>query len=93
MKSLKPLKNKILIKRIEEVEDKTPGGILIPQSAKEQPNIGEVIDIGDEQLCHPLEIGQKVLFSPYGQDAFIASINGEKLLVLNAEDVIGIVEL
>ena len=91
---LKPLHDRILIKIIEESE-KTKGGIIIPDTAKEKPSEGEVVAVGPgiinkDGKRHPLEVkpGDKILFSKYSGDE--VKIDGKDLMIIKEEDVIGI---
>ena len=91
---LKPLHDRILIKIIEEAE-KTKGGIIIPDTAKEKPSEGEVVAVGPgiinkDGKRNPLEVkpGDKILFSKYSGDE--VKIDGKDLMIIKEEDVIGI---
>ena len=91
---LKPLHDRILIKIIEESE-KTKGGIIIPDTAKEKPSEGEVVAVGPgiinkDGKRNPLEVkpGVKILFSKYSGDE--VKIDGKDLMIIKEEDVIGI---
>jgi chaperonin GroES len=91
---LKPLHDRILIKIIEESE-KTKGGIIIPDTAKEKPSEGEVVAVGPgiinkDGKRNPLEVkpGDKILFSKYSGDE--VKIDGKDLMIIKEEDVIGI---
>lgn len=93
---VKPLKDKILVKRLEEVE-KTKGGIVIPDTAKEKPQFGRVIAVGKGKMLEdgkivPLELkeGQKVLFAKYAGTEI--KIDGEEHLILSEDEVLGIIE-
>lgn len=93
---VKPLYDRILVKRLETVE-KTKGGIIIPDSAKEKPQEGEVIARGKGKLLEdgsvrPLDVkvGEKVLFSKYGGTDI--NIDGEDYLILREEDILAIVQ-
>lgn len=93
MKKIRPLYDRILVKRLEE-DEKTPGGIVIPSTAKEKAQIGKVIAIGSGRLdtngkVHPLtvKVDDKVFFAKYaGTEA------DEDHLLIREEDVLGIVE-
>lgn len=95
MTSIKPLGNKILIKRAKAKT--TKGGILLPDSAQEKPKEGEVLAVGpgkrdeDGQL-HPLSVkkGDKVLFSSYAGTEVKTDDKDEELLILSEDDVLGI---
>jgi chaperonin GroES len=88
----KPLGLRVLVERVEE-EAKTASGIIIPDNAKEKPLEGKVIAISkeveeDENL--PLKEGDKVVFAKYsGTDI---TIDGKEYLVLNTDDILGIIE-
>jgi chaperonin GroES len=93
---VKPLYDRILVKRLETVE-KTKGGIIIPDSAKEKPQEGKIIALGKGKLLEdgsmrPLDVkvGDKVLFSKYGGTDI--NIEGEDYLILREEDILAIVE-
>jgi chaperonin GroES len=96
MKGFRPLHDRVLVKRIE-AEEKTPGGILIPDTAKEKPAEGEVLAVGpgarDESgKLAPLDVavGDRVLFGKWaGTDVIIA---GEERLILKESDILGIIE-
>ncbi|AZV47183.1 co-chaperone GroES [Nautilia sp. PV-1] len=88
----KPLGLRVLVERVEE-EAKTASGIIIPDNAKEKPLEGKVVAISkeveeDENL--PLKEGDKVVFAKYsGTDI---TIDGKEYLVLNTDDILGIIE-
>lgn len=92
---LKPLQDRILIKRLEE-EQKTKGGIIIPDAAKEKPQEGKVIAVGDGKVLEngqkiklSVKAGDKVLFGKYSGTE--VKVDGEELLILREDDVLGIV--
>jgi chaperonin GroES len=79
---IRPLQDRIIVKRIEE-EAKTKGGIIIPDTAKEKPMEGEVIAVGTKK-------GDKVLFSKYaGTDI---KIDGVEHLIMKEDDILGVIE-
>ncbi|MBI2082383.1 MAG: co-chaperone GroES [Deltaproteobacteria bacterium] len=93
---IRPLQDRILVKRLNE-EEKTAGGIIIPDTAKEKPQEGKVVAIGkgkilDDGKVVPLEVkvGEKILFSKFSGTE--VKIEGEEHLILREEDVLGIVE-
>ena len=93
---LRPLHDRILVERVEEAE-KTKGGIIIPDSAKEKPAEGKVISvgkgrIGDDGKVVKLEIkkGDRILFGKYGGTE--VKIDGEEYLIMREDDVLGIIE-
>jgi chaperonin GroES len=92
-----PLKDKVVVKRLEEVEEKTPGGIIIPDTAKEKPQIGEVIAVGkgkilqDGKIIPPeVKVGDKVLFAKYAGTE--VKIEGEEYLIMSEDEILGIIE-
>ena len=92
---VKPLHDRVLVKRIEE-EQKTKGGIIIPDTAKEKPQMGEVIAAGggrktEDGKVIPLDVkkGDKVLFSKYSGNEI--KIDGEELLIMKEDDILGII--
>jgi chaperonin GroES len=93
---IRPLHDRVIVRRMEE-ERKSSGGIVIPDSATEKPVQGEVIAVGkgkilDNGEVRPLDVkkGDKVLFAKYGGTE--VKIEGEELLVLREEDIMGIIE-
>lgn len=93
---IRPLHDRIIVRRLEE-ERKSPGGIVIPDTAKEKPIQGEVIAVGKGKILEsgeirPLDVkvGDKVLFGKYSGTE--VRINNEELLVMREEDVMGVVE-
>ncbi|MDM7915834.1 MAG: co-chaperone GroES [Candidatus Eisenbacteria bacterium] len=93
---IRPLGDRLLVKRIEETEE-TRGGIIIPDTAKEKPMQGEVIAIGpgrtlDDGKVQKLEVkeGDRVLMSKYAGTE--VKIDGEEYLILREDDVLGIIQ-
>src|ERR1700742_3343893 len=93
---LTPLHDRIVVRRIEEAET-TRGGIIIPDSAKDKPQEGEVISVGkgksnEEGKTFPLDVkaGDRVLFGKYSGTAI--KIDGEDFLIMREEEVLGILE-
>jgi chaperonin GroES len=92
---LRPLHDRILVKRVEE-ESKTKGGIIIPDSAKEKPAEGEVMAVGNGRLgddgnriALEIKAGDRVLFGKYSGTE--VKIDGEEYLIMREEDVLGII--
>jgi len=87
---LKVIDDKILVER-EEVEDqKTPGGIIIPDTAKEKPQLGTIVAVGtDEELKDLVKKGDKVLFGKYTGDEI--EFEGKKYLVVQRSDILAII--
>lgn len=94
---VKPLHDRILVKRIEEGEVKTGSGIIIPDTAKEKPQEGKVVAAGNGKTLEngqrqPLEVkvGDRILFGKYAGTE--VKIDGEELLMMREDDVLGIIE-
>ena len=92
---VRPLNDKILIKRLES-EGKTKGGIIIPDTAKEKPQEGKVMAVGHGKLLEsgkvmPLEVknGDRILFSKYGGTEI--NIEGEEYLILDEGEVLAVI--
>ena len=92
--SVRPLHDRILVRRMSE-EDKTAGGIIIPDTAKEKPQKGEVVATGNGRMTEegkaiPLEIksGDKILFGKYAGTEL--KLEGDEYLMMREEDVLGI---
>ena len=95
MAAVKPLGNRVLVKRSEEKQSR--GGILLPETAKEKPRQGEVIAVGpgrtDEsgkQTPVALSVGDEVLFSAYAGTEVKAGGAQEELLILSEDDILGV---
>jgi len=93
---IRPLGDRVLVKRIEE-EEKTKGGIIIPDTAKEKPQEGRVIAVGNGKVLEtgklvPLEVttGDRILFSKYsGSDI---KLDSEEHLIVRESDILGVIE-
>ena len=92
---LRPLGDRILVKRIKE-EEKTKGGIIIPDTAKEKPQEGKVMAVGkgkvaeDGKLIPPeVKAGDKILFGKYSGSEI--KLEGDDLIVLREDDILGII--
>ena len=96
MKKIRPLHDRVIVQRTEE-EQKSKGGIIIPDTAKEKPQEGKIIAVGkgkisDDGKLVPLDVkvGDKVLFNKYaGSDI---KIEGEEYMIMREEDVLGVIE-
>ena len=86
---LRPLADRIVVKRVKE-EEKTKGGIIIPDSAKEKPLEGEVLAVGNGKIT-PLDVkvGDRVLFGKWSGTE--VKVDGEDLLIMKESDILGIV--
>jgi chaperonin GroES len=94
--NIRPLGDRVLIKRVAE-EEKTKGGIIIPDTAKEKPQEGKVIAVGkgkrdDEGKVTPLDVkkGDRILFGKYSGTE--VKLNGEEHLIVREEDILGVIE-
>jgi chaperonin GroES len=94
---IRPLQDRLIVKRIEEAEQKSAGGIIIPDTAKEKPMEGKVIAVGsgkrnEDGSVHPLDVkkGDRILFGKYAGSEI--KLDGEEHLILREDDVLGVVE-
>lgn len=94
--AFRPLHDRILVRRVES-EEKTKGGIIIPDTAKEKPQEGEVIAVGpgarsEQGQIQPLDVkvGDRILFGKWSGTEI--KIDGEDLLIMKESDVMGIIE-
>jgi chaperonin GroES len=93
---IRPLHDRIIVKRVEE-EEKTKGGIIIPDTAKEKPIEGKVIAVGKGRttedgkvVAMDVKVGDRVLFSKYAGTE--VKIGGQEHLIMREEDILGIIE-
>ncbi len=93
---VQPLQDRVLIERLEEMEEKSPGGIIIPDTAKEKPIQGKVVAVGkgrvkEDGTVIPLDVkvGDKVIFSKYAGTEI--KIDGKEYLIMREDDILGIV--
>jgi chaperonin GroES len=93
---VRPLYDRILIRRVAE-EEKTKGGIIIPDTAKEKPSEGEVVAVGsgkvnDKGQLRALEVkkGDRILFGKYSGNEI--KVDGDELIILREDEVLGIIE-
>jgi chaperonin GroES len=93
---IRPLQDRVIVKRIPE-EEKTKGGIIIPDAAKEKPQQGKIIAVGkgkvnDDGKLTPLDVkvGDKVLFAKYSGSEI--KLDGEEHLIMREEDILGVLE-
>ena len=96
MAKFRPLQDRLLIKRVE-AEEKSKGGIIIPDSAKEKPVEGEVIAVGNGKVLDDgktraleVQVGQRILFGKYSGTEI--KIDGEEHIILREDEVLGILE-
>lgn len=93
---IRPLHDRVIVKRLE-AEEKTASGIVLPGNAAEKPDMGEVMAVGEGKLLDngtvralSLKVGNKVIFGKYSGQS--VKVDGEELLVMREEDVMGVVE-
>jgi chaperonin GroES len=91
---IRPLNDRLLVKRLEE-EEKTAGGIIIPDSAKEKPAEGEVVAVGPgklndkgDRVALQVKEGDRVLFSKYGGTD--VKLDGDDFLIMREDDILGV---
>ena len=94
--AFRPLHDRVLVRRIEE-DEKTAGGIIIPDTAKEKPQQGEVVAVGsgargDNGDITPMDVsaGDKILFGKWSGSE--VKVDGEELLIMKESDILGIVD-
>ena len=94
--NFRPLGDRVLVKRVEE-ESRTKGGIIIPDTAKEKPQEGEVVAVGpgardDSGKVQPLELkaGDKILFGKWSGTE--VKVDGQDLIIMKESDVLGVLE-
>jgi chaperonin GroES len=93
--NFRPLGDRVLVKRVKE-EEKTKGGIIIPDTAKEKPQEGEVVAVGPgardedgERIAMDLQVGDRILFGKWSGTE--VTLDGEELLIMKESDVMGVV--
>jgi chaperonin GroES len=93
---IRPLQDRVIVKRMQE-EEKTKGGIIIPDTAKEKPIEGQVLAVGNGKILEDgtvrkldIKVGDKVLFSKYAGTEI--KIDGEEHLMMREEDILGVIE-
>jgi len=96
MKGIRPLGDRILVKRIKE-EDKTKGGIIIPDTAKEKPQEGKVVAVGKgkrsekgDLIAPEVKAGDRILFGKFSGSE--VKLEGEEHLILREDDILGVLE-
>ncbi|HVY85989.1 MAG TPA: co-chaperone GroES [Caulobacterales bacterium] len=96
MASFRPLHDRVLVKRVKE-EEKTKGGIIIPETAQEKPQEGEVVAVGPgardedgERIALDVKVGDRILFGKWSGTE--VKIDGEELLIMKESDIMGVIE-
>ena len=94
--AIRPLHDRVLVRRIED-ETTTPGGIVIPDSAKEKPAQGEIVAAGNGKILDngdvrklDVKVGDKVLFGKYAGTE--VKVDNEELLVMREDDIVGVID-
>lgn len=94
--SIRPLGDRVLVRRLE-AEDKTAGGILLPESAKEKPKEGVIVAIGEgrtldngERSTFSVKKGNRILFTAYGGTE--VKYDGQEYLIMREDDILGVIE-
>ena len=94
---IRPLQDRVIVKRIEDEVEKTKGGIIIPDTAKEKPQQGKIVAVGkgkvnDDGKLTPVDVkvGDTILFGKYSGSEI--KLNGEEHLIMREEDILGVVE-
>ena len=95
--TIKPLHDRVIVRRIEESSDKTAGGLFIPDTAKEKPQEGEIIAVGEGKYKEDgtrqtldVKAGDRVLFGKYSGSEI--KIDNEELLMMREDEILGIIE-
>jgi chaperonin GroES len=96
MSNIRPLHDRVIVERVKE-EEKTKGGIIIPDTAKEKPIEGKVLAVGNGKIQEDgkvrkldVKVGDKILFGKYSGTE--VKIDGEDRLILREEDILGVIE-
>ena len=94
--SFRPLHDRVLVKRVKE-EEKTKGGIIIPDTAQEKPQEGEVVAVGPgardedgERIALDVKVGDRILFGKWSGTE--VKVDGEELLIMKESDIMGVIE-
>ena len=94
--NFRPLHDRVLVKRVEE-EQTTKGGIIIPDTAKEKPQEGEIVAVGagaigddNERVALDVKVGDRVLFGKWSGTE--VTVDGEELLIMKESDIMGVLE-
>jgi chaperonin GroES len=95
---IRPLQDRVIVKRLENGVEKTKGGIIIPDSAKEKPEQGKIVAVGKGKLNDDgklmavgVKVGETILFGKYSGSE--VKLDGEEHLIMREEDILGVVEL
>jgi chaperonin GroES len=86
---VKPIGDRVLVK-LEQTEEKTSGGIYIPQTAQEKTQVGKVVAIGDDKEAIQVKVGQKIMYDKYAGTTI--KVDGEEQLILKMADILAVIE-
>jgi chaperonin GroES len=96
MSNIRPLHDRVIVKRVKE-EEKTKGGIIIPDTAKEKPIEGEILAVGNGKVLEDgslrkldVKVGDRILFGKYSGTE--VKVDGEERLILREDDILGVLE-
>jgi chaperonin GroES len=96
MSNIRPLHDRVIVKRLKE-EEKTKGGIIIPDTAKEKPVEGEILAVGNGKVLEDgslrkldVKVGDRILFGKYSGTE--VKVDGEERLILREDDILGVLE-
>ena len=93
---VRPLQDRVIVKRVDEKEERSAGGIIIPDTAKERPQQGKIVAVGPGKredgkvLALDVKVGDRVLFGKYSGTEI--KLDGEEHLILREEDILGVLE-
>jgi len=88
---LKPFEDRVLVEPEELEETRTKSGIIIPDTAKEKPRTGKVIEVGtDEELAENIKVGDRIVFAKFTGDEF--EFEGEKYLIVSRGDILAVIK-
>ena len=86
---IKPLGDRVLVK-LENVEEKTSGGIFIPQTAQEKTQTGKIVAVGDDKDAITVKVGQKIMYDKYAGTS--VKVDGDEQLILRMSDILAVIE-
>ena len=96
MANFRPLGDRVLVKRVKE-EEKTRGGIIIPETAQEKPQEGEVVAVGPgardedgERIPMDVKVGERILFGKWSGTE--VKVDGDELLIMKESDILGVID-
>jgi len=88
---IKPFEDRVLVEPEEVEESRTKGGIIIPDTAKEKPRTGKVIEVGtDEELAENIKVGDKIVFAKFTGDEI--EFEGKKYLIVSRSDILAVIK-